>query len=195
MAINKHQAADASIQAKLKLQRSPKWPEVERAFRTKNPNCLACTENQQLNVHHMYPFHYVVLCGRPDLELDPRNLITLCTREDEEHHLLLGHLDDFESYNPQVETFIQTYKDRPASQIKGDAAWQTARGGKPKHVELMSPEDKEQFKAMLDGKFPADPAIVKEAEEARQSLSKTSAPPEVPGSSAVAGPLAAKSSA
>jgi len=168
MSSDRHQMADANISAKLKLERSPKWDEVEKAFRAKNPKCVACGENQQLNVHHMYPFHYVVLCGRPDLELDPRNLLTLCTREDREHHLLLGHLDDYESYNPAVEKFVQTYQSESTTQIRGDSNWQAARDGKPKHVEQMSQQDKDDFKKMLDGKFPPDPAIVEEAAKARK---------------------------
>ena len=88
MASDQHKLADASIAAKLKLERSPKWDEVEKAFRAKTRSVWLCGESEQLNVHHMYPFHYVVLCGRPDLELDPRNLLTLCTREDREHHLV-----------------------------------------------------------------------------------------------------------
>jgi hypothetical protein len=170
MATDKHQVADANICAKLNLKRSPKWPEVEKAFRAQNPKCVACGGTEQLNVHHMFPFHYVVLCGRPDLELDPRNLLTLCTREDMEHHLLLGHLDDYESYNPAVEQFVQTYKGQSATQIRNDPAWQTERDKKPKHVDQMSQQEKNQFKSMLDEKFPPNPAIVKEAEEARKSL-------------------------
>ena len=169
MASDRHQMADANIQAKLKVQRSPKWDEVEKAFRAKNPKCVACGEGEKLNVHHMYPFHYVVLCGRPDLELDPRNLLTLCTREDLEHHLLLGHLDDYESYNPQVEDFVKTYKSQTGSQIRNNAAWKTAHGGKPKHLDLMTQQEKDDFKKMLDGKYPPDPAIVNEAEGARKS--------------------------
>ena len=168
MVIDKHQVADANIRAKLKLERSSKSPEVEKAFRAKNPKCVACGEIEQLNVHHMFPFHYVVLCGRPDLELDPHNLLTLCTREDLEHHLLLGPLDDYESYNPEVEEFVQTYKDQSATQIRNNVAWQTARDRKPKHVDQMSQQEKDEFKKMLDGKFPPNPAIVKEANEARK---------------------------
>jgi hypothetical protein len=32
-------------------------------------------------VHHIFPFHYCIALGRPDLELDDRNLITLCEDE------------------------------------------------------------------------------------------------------------------
>jgi hypothetical protein len=169
MANDKHQLADANIKAKLGVERSSKWDEVEKAFRARNPRCVACGEGEQLNVHHMYPFHYVVLCGRPDLELDPRNLLTLCTREDREHHLLLGHLDDYESYNPQVEEFVQTYKGKAAAEIRNGAAWQKAHDSKPKHVDQMSQQEKDAFKTMLNGKFPPDPVIVAEAAKARGS--------------------------
>jgi len=167
MAIDRHQAADADILAKLQLRRSPKWPEVEKAFRAKYPQCASGVENAPLNVHHMFPFHYVVLCGRPDLELDPRNLMTLCTAEDTEHHVLVGHLDDYESYNPQVMEFVQTYKGKAAADIRADVAWQKAHAGRPKHVDLMSQQEKDAFKTMLDGKFPPDPTIVAEAAKAR----------------------------
>jgi hypothetical protein len=169
MAIDRHQAADAIILAKLKIERSPKWPVVEKAFLAKNPKCVVCGEGQQLNVHHMFPFHYVVLCGRPDLELDPRNLMTLCTREDEQHHVLLGHLDDYESYNPEVRGFVQTYKGQSNQQIRNNAAWEKAQGGKPKHLDQMSQQEKDDFKTMLDGNLPPDPAIVAEANQARKS--------------------------
>lgn len=68
MAIDKHQAADNAITAKFNLKRSSEWPEVERIF--KHPGCAACGATTSLNVHHMFPFHDVVLRGRPDLELD-----------------------------------------------------------------------------------------------------------------------------
>lgn len=54
-----------------------------------------------------------MLVGRPDLELDPRNLLTLCIRPDCEHHVLLGHLDDYESYNPKVLGFVKAYAASP----------------------------------------------------------------------------------
>src|SRR6266436_3820216 len=135
--VDKRAAADAIISQKLQLERSPAWPQVEKVFRAKNPKCQACNETQDLNVHHMYPFHYVVLCGRPDLELDERNLMTLCTRQDTEHHILLGHLDDFESYNPDVKQFVKTYAGKSNQQIRADAAFQTAHAAKPKHIDLM----------------------------------------------------------
>lgn len=73
--------------------RSPKWPDVEKAFRKLHPDCQACTSKDALNVHHIKPFHKF-----PALELDTMNLITLCRR----CHFFLGHLDDWSSWNVDV---------------------------------------------------------------------------------------------
>jgi hypothetical protein len=50
----------------------------------------------------MKPFHL-----HPELELDPKNLITLCMSR-KECHLQIGHGDDFKAYNPNVETDATT---------------------------------------------------------------------------------------
>jgi hypothetical protein len=167
---DRHAAADLNIQQKNQIERSPAWGGVEKAFRAAHAHCQACDENQQLNVHHMYPFHYVVLCGRPDLELDPRNLMTLCTRKDREHHVLLGHLDDYESYNPDVEQFVQTFAAQSNQQIRVNSGFQRAAAQKPKHLDQMTAAEKAAFKAMLDAKFPPIPAIVAQAAKARASV-------------------------
>src|ERR1043165_6757746 len=153
MPLDEHAAADQSIGQKFKLTRSPEWPEVEKQFKSANPKCTACDETSQLNVHHKRPFHFVVLCGRPDLELDPRNLITLCTRTDREHHLLLGHLDDYESYNPAVLQFVNTYTGKTNQEIRRDGAFQKAQTEKPRHLEQMTASDRTAFKQMLDQQF------------------------------------------
>ncbi len=86
-----HGAAEA---AKYGFQHSPKWPEVEEAHLRIQGQCLACgksaTNSQvKLQVHHIFPFHYCIALGRPDLELGQRNLITL--REDEAGHPADNH--------------------------------------------------------------------------------------------------------
>src|SRR5215471_8414150 len=159
MPIDKHQAADKVIEKKFNLKRSSKWPEVEREFRETHPRCAACGATDQLNVHHMFPFHFVVICGRPDLELDPRNLITLCTKHTHQHHLLLGHLDDYESYNPQVSQFIEHDARRTSEQIRSDSAFREAYLSKPKHLDQMSQDERDSFKKILDGRLPVDRAV------------------------------------
>jgi 5-methylcytosine-specific restriction endonuclease McrA len=88
--------------------RSPQWPAVEKAFLKYNPTCAVCKTKSNLNVHHKQPFHLA-----PRLELDPSNLITLCRP----HHLLVGHLEDWKSYNVDVEkdaaTWLEKISKRP----------------------------------------------------------------------------------
>src|ERR1700732_4714415 len=90
--------------------RSPEWRRVERAHLARQPHCVCCKPGTHgrapLQVHHIFSFHYCRLLGRADLELDDRNLITLCETEEGKpapnHHLLVGHLDDFQSSNLRV---------------------------------------------------------------------------------------------
>ncbi len=73
--------------------RSGKWPAVRRAFVKSNPYCSACGTTRELEVHHIIPFH--IDASR---ELDTANLLTLC----QDCHFYIGHLKDWNRYNPQV---------------------------------------------------------------------------------------------
>ncbi len=77
--------------------RSPKWPQIQKDFISKNPVCAVCGKKgnllNPLNVHHQHPFHL-----KPELELDENNLITLCRV----HHLWWGHLGNWKSFNATV---------------------------------------------------------------------------------------------
>lgn len=61
--------------------------------------CRCCGASDNLNVHHIDPFH-----DDPTLELNPTNLVTLCR----EHHFKVGHYDrekkssNWKSANPNV---------------------------------------------------------------------------------------------
>jgi hypothetical protein len=80
--------------------RSPRWERTRRLFLAKWPQCAVCALDAAqaggLNVHHVVPVEFVRRAGRPDLELDERNLITLC-EAGENHHLVVGHLGDWRS--------------------------------------------------------------------------------------------------
>jgi hypothetical protein len=170
MPAGKHQLADKLIRQKFNLERSPAWPKVEKTFEAAHPKCVVCGATRQLNVHHKFPFHYVVLCGRPDLELDLRNLMTLCVQQDNEHHVLLGHLGDYESYNPQVVECAKAYSGKSSRQIRTDAAWQQAHAAKPKHFDDMTAAERVAFRKKLDRKFKPAPAVVAKAVKARAKL-------------------------
>lgn len=74
--------------------RSPKWQQVRKKHLDKQNQCQFCGNSKNLEVHHIVPVH-----TNPELELDPDNLITLC---DKNCHLLIGHLMNFKSWNPEV---------------------------------------------------------------------------------------------
>lgn len=78
-------------------KRSSKWAKVRETHLKANPTCACCGGKEKLEVHHIQPFHL-----RPELELEPSNLITLC--ESGKHglncHLLMGHLGNWKTWNP-----------------------------------------------------------------------------------------------
>lgn len=85
--------------------RSGQWPRVRREHLSKEPACIACGRTHDLEVHHIVPFH-----ERPELQLAPENLATLCA---DPCHLVFGHLLDFRTRsNPRVREDAAAYKRR-----------------------------------------------------------------------------------
>ncbi len=110
----------AHIAIQYGLQRSPQWERVEKEHLRREPACVACGyRGHHLQVHHVKPFHL-----HPQLELDPNNLITLCTARGREHHLLLGHLDEWKSYNEHIRADVKHFYRKSAAQIRADLKWQ-----------------------------------------------------------------------
>ena len=77
--------------------RSPRWPSVRAAHLKREPWCRLCGGTEDLEVHHIRPFH---LC--PGKELDPANLITLCDSRNRECHLRAGHIGNWSRFNPAI---------------------------------------------------------------------------------------------
>lgn len=77
--------------------RSPEWPAVRAAYLKDHPTCEACGTSEDLQVHHVQAFEF-----RPELELDPSNLITLCGPGKHNCHEHFGHLDNYKCENPHV---------------------------------------------------------------------------------------------
>lgn len=86
-------------------KRSERWPEVRDAFLRDHPRCAVCDGKEGLQVHHVIPFQY----GGP--ELDPDNLITLCSGTFH-CHLLFGHWGDFASVSPTVRADAELWRFR-----------------------------------------------------------------------------------
>ena len=141
--------------------RSPQWPSVEKAKLAATPFCACCgpaKHDKGLQVHHVFPFHYAVALGRPDLELDPRNLIVLCETEHDDpevnHHLLLGHLGNFKSDNIHVAEDVVTFSGMDAAAIQADPRWLARKASRLKLLDDMTDQDKTDFRALMDARFP-----------------------------------------
>lgn len=97
--------------------RSSKWGPVRRAHLEEHATCAACGSLELPECHHVQPFHL-----HPALELDPKNLITLCERKSHNCHLVFGHLGNFQSWNPDVREdaarMLKKIENRPAPQHK-----------------------------------------------------------------------------
>lgn len=75
--------------------RSGAWPRVRAEHLRREPACIACGRDRDLEVHHIRPY-----AKFPELELSPENLCTLCS---EPCHLVFGHLLNFRTrYNVRV---------------------------------------------------------------------------------------------
>jgi hypothetical protein len=151
------------------IDRSSKWEGVRKAFLKTSPYCAACKAPtgwkkllhhgkalvglKPVQVHHQVPFHLCVNLGRPDLELDPRNLISLC-EAGESHHLVLGHLNDFKSYNPNIAIDAKHFCGKTKVEIVADPHWQKISHARPQPLDKMSDADKAAFRALMDSKFP-----------------------------------------
>lgn len=83
--------------------RSGKWPRVRREHLAREPACIACGRTSDVDVHHVVPFH-----ERPELELDPENLVTL----DSPCHFVFGHCLDWKTSNPRVREDAAAYRRR-----------------------------------------------------------------------------------
>lgn len=86
--------------------RSSQWPAVRIAHLKVEPACAFCGRTEDLQVHHVVPFHI-----DPSKELDPGNLITLCGHGGHNCHLVWGHLGSYERSNPDVRKHATMYRE------------------------------------------------------------------------------------
>lgn len=153
-----------SIAQKYGLARSPLWPRVERAVLAKFSKCVTCSGAETLQVHHIIPFHFCHLVYRGDLELDERNLMVLCEANVNDHHLLVGHLGNFESYNPGGRAAIEgAYVGLSAQQIKADPTWQALIKSRPAPWDRMTHEVRLALRQYLDTNLPFIPTATASA--------------------------------
>jgi len=81
-------------------ERDARWRSVRNEHLRTHSFCIACGNTDSLEVHHIKPF-----VQNPELELDPDNLVTLCTcssRGKMNCHLIMGHNGSMHEHNPNV---------------------------------------------------------------------------------------------
>ena len=90
-------------------KRSDEWPTVRAEYLKEHPECAACGGKRKLQVHHVIPYHL-----HPEFELEPTNLITLCT-DGPCHlncHFVWGHLGNTKCSNPNVREDAAYFRNR-----------------------------------------------------------------------------------
>ena len=142
--------------------RSPHWPHVEKAVLHLHKWCAACGPDKVckgLQVHHVWPFHMAVALGRPDLELDPRNLIVLCETEHNDpeanHHLAVGHLGNFRSAgNIHVADDAVLFAGLTAAQIEADPRYLARKATMLPDLDKMTDDQRAAFTAAMNAAIP-----------------------------------------
>ena len=96
----------SSFGHRLKTKRSGKWPALRERWLKVQPKCQCCGRNTSIQVHHIKPVHLY-----PELELDEKNLITLCEFRGFPCHFVVGHIMNWMAWNPDVIKLAQHYLD------------------------------------------------------------------------------------
>ena len=87
-------------------QRAKEWSTLRKEYVTQNPACAVCDKKGLLvgiQVHHRTPVHI-----DKTKELLWENLISLCRI----HHLWIGHLGSYFSFNKDVEEDARVWKSK-----------------------------------------------------------------------------------
>jgi len=78
--------------------RSGQWARVRREHLEQEPACIACGRDDELEVHHVVPYHI-----DKALECAPANLCSMC----HECHLSIAHAYNWKTWRPDVRRLAQ----------------------------------------------------------------------------------------
>lgn len=143
--------------------RSPHWGSLENWIKKHYGDVCEITGLSPVQIHHEFPFHDCILAGRPELELTLENLHRLYSGGHEAangHHLIVGHLRDFRSYNPRLVHYLHKWKGLTTEQIQKLPEWKSMASRKPKSYSEMTPFLQDAFRQALDHRFPKDKITV-----------------------------------
>lgn len=98
----------------LDVKRSGSWTTLRKRHLETYPTCAVCGGKKFLEVHHIQDFH-----NHPELELDPKNLITLCEHPYFNDHLRYGHLGDYKCINVDILKDTAIWRKKLANRVEG----------------------------------------------------------------------------
>lgn len=159
-----HGAAVAALHG---ISRSPHWPSVQKAFAANHPTCLfgphKAFPNAKNQIHHtLLPFHICHLIGRPDGELDERNLEAVCETEQDieapDCHIKWAHLGSFRSWNPNLAEDAKTYGG-DKQMIYSSATYQSLVKSRPDPDKAETHDELAKLRVWFDQVMPPDPEL------------------------------------
>jgi hypothetical protein len=142
-------------------KRSNQWENFRNKYIALTGKCDACGKKLgevQLEAHHIIPFEFCINLGRPELELDERNLICLCEHTEAQpagdHHLLLGHLGYYGSFNLNVKADALAWYGQTSEEIKADSVWNVRKLQRPLSWKETDERNKQYIKDAMDRMYP-----------------------------------------
>jgi 5-methylcytosine-specific restriction enzyme A len=100
--------APPPIPATVNEGRSPEWEKLVRKIIKAHPYCAISGLRENLQVHHIKPFHLY-----PELELVEANLVVLNVN----YHFIFGHFGDWRAWNPNVLNDIKVWHNRLTNRL------------------------------------------------------------------------------
>ncbi len=135
--------------------RSSHWETARKRYLVKNPVCCISGETEELEVHHVETFERARICGRHDLELDERYLVTVTRKPGNDLHLML-HLLNFQSIDMSYRNDIHLWAGKTEAEIRADSAFQAAVASRPVPAHEMTQGQIRQQRMRLDQLYPVD---------------------------------------
>lgn len=132
------------------LHRNKDWEGFRNKIIVERGNvCELSRATTDLEAHHILPFHFAVLLGYPQLELEPKNII-IVSGGPINVHLLVCHLDNFQSYNPYILNTKLWAKVAKSPNIQQNPFWNTAVKYRPPFWNDTDLKRKDRIKRWID---------------------------------------------
>lgn len=145
---------------KRNVYRSNKWFLNRIQYLSEHNFCVVCGENgspDKCGVHHIIPYHIFMYFNRPELEFDFNNLMTLCVDNKEHttnnHHLLLGHLNSYYSFNVNIFDDVVTFVGMNKYEILNSLPFKLNVLARPKPLLFMNESEKLKIQFTINTLF------------------------------------------